>query len=151
LEEAFQKFASDVTYAATDAYYVDQMGDSFELQMTNTVYKRGNDAENTHVELPAALKPKITVKTYDVYKASEVNGTTVTEAMVGQRKGTGSTVEEITFEDDGNGNVTKVKSSLLGDANILDSNGIICAKNFYYIWHRNHPSPREHATSPPWR
>ena len=144
LVNAFKQFASDITYAATNAYYVDQLGDSFSLQMTTTVNKRNEAGEVVPTKLVddkgnPVIVPKIQVLNYNIYKASDVGttigGVTVTAEMVGKRYGDAIVVEEITFTDDGKGNVTGVFSNLIdgGNTNILDAaTNVITAKNFYY-------------------
>ena len=139
LLNAFRQFATDINYAATGAYFVDQLGDSFDLQMTTTVNARNESGELEQTTLSqltggALTAPKIQVRNYNIYKASDVNGTTVTADMVGKRYGDPIVMEEVTFTDDGNGNVTGVYSNQIngGSTNILGENGVISAKYFYY-------------------
>ena len=110
LKNAFRKFAFDITYAATDAYYMDQLGDAFELQMAGWVNARNTAGVIAPKELPSNLVPKIQVLNYAIYTQAEADavpeGTandTVTDAMVGHRKtGTDAmtVVEEVRFSSE---------------------------------------------------
>lgn len=162
LDEAFNQIVNAITYAARNAYFVDQMGQSFDLMMGNTVDKRieGGGIQVTTLD---GFTTQIQVLNYNIYSAAQVgtnvNGVTVTDAMVGQRYGDPIVVETITFKEtmvatdtgkyykDANGvywvieddnytgtrysKVYTVKSDKLTLDNIL-VNGIITAKNFWY-------------------
>ena len=131
LSALYASLASSIAEAATNAYFVDQMGDKFSLQMHTT---------------EAGFVPTITVSTFDVYKQSDVDGETVTQDMVGSRKGVGKIQETVSFNPDG----TEAYSNLVLDANgeqinILNlytdenktfDNGVIYAKNFWYNTNR---------------
>lgn len=107
LKNAFRQFATDITYAATDAYYMDQMGDTFDLQMADWVNARNTAGTLAPKALPENLIPKIQILNYALYTQAEADavpegtaGDTVTDAMVGQRKtGTDAkkVVEEVRF------------------------------------------------------
>ena len=122
INHAFTWFA-EIVRAANGATFLDQMGKEFDLQMNNTIIT----SDNKTVE----LNPTITVKKYELYKYSEtlVENATVTMDMVGKRKDVAPQVlETITFSDDG----TAAYSNGDTSKNILDENGVICAKNFWY-------------------
>ena len=125
LRQAFSDIGRSVRKAATDAYMKDQMGKYFDLQM--------GDVKTSEAGKPALAAPSITIKTYDLYKTSEVGtnvgGVFVTEEMVGTRKSStpAAVLETISFSADGK----TVTSSALSSANIL-SNGVISGKYFYY-------------------
>ena len=131
LEAIYALLASELKLAATNAYFVDQMGSSFDLQMKPTVTKfEGTDKEESFELSPA---PQITVSTYSIYTTEQVgttvNGVEVTEAMVGKTYGDQIIVEEVTFNDEG----TEAYSTVNGvtSGNIIE-NGVICAENFWY-------------------
>ena len=137
LNEFYTSLANEIRFAATSAYFVDQMGDSVSIQMASTVYKReqGGSLVHTPLEtLPGGIVPQIQVLNYNIYKATDVGktigGVEVTEAMVGQRYGNPIVIETVTFTDDGAGNVTGAYSNLV-TGNILQG-GVIYAKNFWY-------------------
>lgn len=128
LATAFSAIAGAVKMAATNAYFVDQMGDDFDIQMASTVTKfAGTDNETTITLTPA---PQITISTYNVYGKNDIgttiNGVTVTQDMVGQRYGDATVVETVTFNADGT-----AAYSNGGTTNII-SDGVICATNFFY-------------------
>ena len=85
-------------------------------------------------------RSKIEVIEYDIYTRADYLSGKCTEDQIGDRKGTYKVLETVTFEfseKTENGEkvytVTGAYSSLLGDdTNILGSDGIIRAKNFYY-------------------
>jgi hypothetical protein len=129
------------------------MGHNYNLQMkksTYTVVVDGKEVERT-------LVPAIEILTYDIYTKAEADevkegtaGDTVTEAMIGVRKGTTTLQEVVMFSADG----TKAYSNLIDvdkdgiygvtigadetktisdtDDNILGADGIIYAKTFCY-------------------
>ena len=132
LSQIYAELASQIKQAATNAYFVDQMGDSFDIQMKSSVTKfAGTEAERTFALDPA---PQITVSTYKVYTKEQiettVNGVKVTADMLGKKYGDAIVVEKVTFNADG----TEAYSTVNGmkSGNIIDSNGVICAENFWY-------------------
>ena len=131
LAEAFKHIGGKIANAAENAYFVDQLGDSFELQMSDNIKARNESGNVVDTTLSALIgsAPAITVSNYKIYKASDVgtkiNNVEVTEEMVGKRYGDPTVVEKVTFNSDGTVTSTAV------DGNIL-KNGVICAKNFYY-------------------
>ena len=135
LTALYQSLASEIKQAATNAYFVDQMGDSFDLQMASTVTKFEGSDEKETIELTPT--PKITVSTYNVYAASdvgkEIDSVTVTSAMVGQRYGTASVAETVTFNSTGTEAYSSVEANGIAvGQNIINEDGVICAKNFWY-------------------
>lgn len=122
LMAAFADIGHGVRKAATNAKFYDQMGEEFDLRMKPVVNSKGE---------AIAKRPTIQVKSYDVYKYGEIgtviNGVTVTEDMVGERKSNVPTIlETVTFSDDG----TKAYSDRK-TGNIM-LNGIIDAHYFKY-------------------
>ncbi len=102
LDEAFNQIVNAITYAARNAYFVDQMGQSFDLMMGNTVDKRIEDG-GIQVTTLDGFTTQIQVLNYSIYRAAQVgkvvNGVIVTDAMVGQRYGDPIVVETITFKE----------------------------------------------------
>ena len=146
LEQVYAKLASELKLAATNAFFMDQMGDNFNIQMASTVTKFAGTSEQEIIPLNPV--PKITVTTYEIYTPDDVNGTTVTDAMVGQRKSSSKTVaEEVTFNPEGteaysnqahsmyvtnaDGTIAANATNFAAGANML-VNGVIYAKNFWY-------------------
>ena len=135
LDHAFDSIATAINYSAYNARYVDQMGKDYDLQMKPLVDLNGNylDSEDP--------RSKIEVIEYDIFTRTDYESGKCTEDQIGDRKGTTPKVlETVSFEfseKTENGEkvytVTGAYSSLLGDdTNILGSDGIIRAKNFYY-------------------
>lgn len=135
LHAAFHEIADLIrSGSAKDAVFHDQMGVDFDLVTSNIV---GGDKM---VNLAATLAPSITVKRYELYKRSEIgrviNGVTVTNLMVGDRKFTmngnnkvenaPTILEKVTFNDDGSEVYSNQKSG-----NILNGK-VIEAVTFYY-------------------
>lgn len=123
LDTAFSQIATAVRMAAYNAYYVDQMGDDFNIQLTQTITR----SDGTSIDIGVA--PTIEVKTYDIYTLEEANASAtdnITLDMVGDRKGSSQTLETVTFSTDG-----KQAFSNGGTTNIL-VNGVICATTFWY-------------------
>ena len=117
LDAAFKRIKGDVFEAASNAVYDDQMGAEYDLQMANFG--------------PKNYSPTIEVVTYDIYKRSDYEAGTIPIDKVGSRKSsTPTVVEKITFSADGKA----AYSSLIGNgtSNILNSDGLIVAKNFVY-------------------
>ena len=144
LEGAFSDIASKIAYAATNAYFLDQMGDAFELQLATVNYAPEGSTEKTET-----ITPVIEVKSYDIYTRQDFSDGLCDESEIGNRKGTYTVLETVTFSTDG----TKAYSSLIdvdkdgtygvtvksdgsytideGD-NILGTDGVIYAYNFAY-------------------
>ena len=162
LENAFRQFASDILYAANNARFVDQMGANFDVQLLPLRYRPAGESSWDNAK---SFEPKIEIVSYDIYTRSEVgtvvNGVTVTEAMIGSRKGTSSVLETITTKmveapkgedgkytgkynlDQETGNYVEAENGQYnlevysdkvnnGQTNILGENGVIYAKSFYY-------------------
>ena len=121
LDSAFNSIKGDIFEAASNAVYDDQMGAEYDLQMANFGPKDGS----------ANYNPTIEVVTYDIYKRSDYEAGRIESNLVGSRKSnTPTVVEKITFSPDGKA----AYSSLIGNgtSNILNSDGLIVAKNFVY-------------------
>ena len=116
LQQIYTDLAAELKQAATNARFIDQMGDDFDLQMANVTYKP--QVSDTAI----TLTNTITVSTYDIYTADDG----VAENLIGKRKGNATVLEKVTF----NANGTEAYSDQLS-GNIL-RDGVICAKNFWY-------------------
>jgi len=120
LNEFYVSLANSFREAAKEAYFVDQMGDKFSLQMT---------------PIPGVMDdPNVSIKSFSVYKKSDVgktiDGVEVTESMVGMRYGNPKSVETVRFTSP-----TAATSDQKEDANIIVE-GVIYAKNFWYNTNR---------------
>ena len=134
LDNAFSNIASSVKMAATNAYFVDQMGDAFSIQMSSTITKfAGTDDETTITLNPA---PQITVSTYNIYNKKDIgetiNGIEVTQEMVGQRYGSANVVETVKFNDHGTEAYSSVEAYGIEAGKNIINDGVICASNFFY-------------------
>ena len=126
LASAFANIGTDILYAAYNARFVDQMGEYYDLKLGKL------EALNDKGQLEelkvngATVTNKIEVISYDIYQAGDTipNG-----KQVGDRKGTSTVLETVTFNDAG----TAAYSDQIGaGTNILGADGIIRAKSFYY-------------------
>ena len=104
LNAAFNQITGKIRAAAYNARFVDQMGDNYNLQMktANYVFVDGDTTTNK------SLTPVIEIISYDIYTKAEADeiaegtaGDTVTEAMIGTRKGTYTVLEVIRFNSAG--------------------------------------------------
>ena len=141
LTNAFAAIGSEIAYAAYNARFVDQMGDDYNLQMAVRNYDVVDGSSTTE----KTITPKIEIISYDIYQASEVGtevgGVLVTSDMVGNRKGTYTVLETVTFNDAG----TEAYSDQIGEnINILADGsqagrvkGVIYAKYFIYNTNAN--------------
>jgi hypothetical protein len=91
LQQIYTDLAAELKQAATNARFIDQMGDDFDLQMADVTYKP--QVSDTAI----TLENKITVSTYDIYTADD----DVADTMIGKRKGNPTVLETITFNEDG--------------------------------------------------
>ena len=112
LDNAFHSISSEINYAATNARFVDQLGDDFNLQVELRTYEalkldengepvdENGDGEYETVE--KTITPVIEVLSYDIYtKADADAGLIPSEKKVGDRKGTYTLSEVVKFSDDG--------------------------------------------------
>lgn len=144
LNDIFCEIASQIAYAANNAYFLDQMGDAYDLQLSTAYYAPEGSNEKTE-----SITPIIEVKEYAIYTRQDYLDGLRKETEIGNRKGTYTVIETITFSEDG----TKAYSTLIdvdkdgfygvtinadgtytideGD-NILGTDGVIYAYNFAY-------------------
>lgn len=146
LTTAFTQIATAINYAATNAYFLDQMGAAFDLKLNTSTYEtlvydeNGNrvddDNDGDSDTETKTITPTIEVKVYDIYTRQDWLDGNCTESQIGDRKGTCTVIETITFNAAG----TEAYSSVIGeDTNILADGttdghvkGVIYAKNFMY-------------------
>lgn len=146
LTDAFSRIGTDIIYAATDAYFVDQLGECFDIQlspMINTIDNLGNSIV-LDLEQELGTAPDINVYAFDIYTEDQVgetvDGTLVTAQMVGKRYGDPEIIETVSCNTEESSlnvmpPVLVMNSSALGDAtaNIYDSEtGLLTAKYFWY-------------------
>ena len=133
LDKAFDAIGSEIAYAAYNARFVDQMGDDFDLRMKTSTYEVVENGDTTS----KTLAPKIEIISYDIYTRQDYLNGTITEDKIGDRKGTYTILETVTFSADG----TKAYSDQIngGETNILADGtqkgyvkGVIYAKTFLY-------------------
>ena len=133
LTEAFNHIATAINYAASNARFVDQMGGNFNLQMAPVTYQVVDGTNTTS----KTLNPKIEILSYDIYTRQDYLNGTITEDKIGDRKGTYTVLETVTFNADG----TEAYSDKIngGKTNILADGtqegyvkGVIYAQTFLY-------------------
>lgn len=144
LNTFYESLARELRYAATDAYFVDQMGEDFDIQLASYVTKFDESENQYSVSLNPA--PVITVSSYNVYTANDVDGTNITTSMIGEKYGNATIIETVAFNAEGTeayssvdgydtstktvNNVTVTEHS--GNTNILHEDGVIYANTFWY-------------------
>ena len=122
LTDAFYKILNDLKQAATEAFFVDNMGAAFDLQMASEYTKNGKE----YTLDPA---PSIEVISHAVYTHMDyVNGVINDEDRIGERTGQSTTLEKVTFNTSG----TEAYSDQLGADNNIFVDGLIDAKTFVY-------------------
>lgn len=125
LQEIFCEIGNEITYAATNAYFVDTMGAAFNLQMASTVTK-----DDEVITLSEA--PEIIVQEYEIYTRADYEAGNITEDKIGDRKTDengnyiSKVIETVSFNADG----TEAYSND-DETNIL-IDGVICADSFWY-------------------
>ncbi len=131
LSSAFVSIGTEIAYAANNARFVDQMGDAFDLQLSNTV-ERQVDGKDIEVD------SKIEVKTYDIYTKAEADtDPNITADMIGMRKGSPNILETVTFNAAGTQAYSTLNSvgpngeTIPAGQNIL-INDVIYASTFFY-------------------
>ena len=115
LSSAFTAIGNEIAYAATNARFVDTMGDNYDLRMASSTYTLSDGTTDT-------ITPEITVRAYDIFTAADG----VAASEIGKRKGTSTVLEKVTFNEGGTEAYSDKKSG-----NIL-VDGVICANTFWY-------------------
>ena len=124
LEEAFDDFATAILLAATNARFVDEMGSMYDLQLGNISYSLTGETNESKKE---TISQQIKVISYDIYTRKEVVDGSMDMELIGDRKGTSTVLETVTFNADGN----EAYSNGEENNNIL-VNGVINADTFFY-------------------
>lgn len=127
LAGAFSTFATDVLLAATNARFVDEMGEAFDLQLTPISYSPTGGGTSE------IINPILEVRSYEIWTRAEYEAGDITdESLIGDRKTNADgtykyeTLETITIKS-----VTEATSNQLSDANII-KDGVICGKYVFY-------------------
>lgn len=115
LSSAFAAIGNEIAYAATNARFVDTMGDNYDLRMASSTYTLSDGTTKT-------ITPKIIVQAYDIFTAADG----VAKSEIGKRKGTSTVLETVKFNENGTAASSDKKSG-----NIL-VDGVICANTFWY-------------------
>lgn len=120
LHNALHRIGQAINYAATNAYFVDVMGDAFDLQMKQVSYRvYGDSATRT-------VNPRIDLMMYGLYTHADVEAGIITHDQIGTRNGRSMVVESVTFNAEG----TEAYSNG-GTENIM-RDGVIYADRFWY-------------------
>lgn len=134
LANAFSSIGNDIAYAATNARFVDQIGANFDLQMATSKYSVVDGTTTTNKN----LEPKIEILTYDIYTNAEAAAGIIPAGKnIGDRKGTFTVLETVTFNTNGTAAYSTLNSigpngeTLTAGSNIL-INGVIYAHTFWY-------------------
>ncbi len=133
LDDAFDAIGSEIAYAAYNARFVDQMGDDYNLQMKTSTYSVVDGTNTTN----KTLTPKIEIISYDIYTRQDYLNGTITEDKIGDRKGTYTVLETVTFNADGteaySDQINGGKTNILADGTQTGYvKGVIYAKTFLY-------------------
>ena len=129
LRDAFEVITQSLSYAATDAYFLDEMGEQYDIQLKQHTYETYEGTK----KVTKTIDPTIEVKAYSVYTNQDAVAGICEKGQIGARKLDAygreicNVVETVSF----NVNGTEAYSSVLDSGNIL-KDGVICAKNFWY-------------------
>jgi len=155
LNTFYTSLAQELRYAATNAYFVDQMGDSFNLQLASHILRRNNDGELNFEDLSnlemangegtISITPQIQILNYKIYTKADAEADLCSEADIGKRYGDPIVMETVTFTDNAAElaaddiddalqtiTITAATSTAKGDEPCLGVDGIIYGKYFYY-------------------
>lgn len=118
LADAFNQIVTSIAYAARDAYFIDEMGEAYDLQLSPTTVNSSKES--------ITVDNSITVTTHEIYTKEDADDGLCTSDDIGKTYGDGTLLEKVTFTS-----ATVATSSALSDTNII-KDGVICAKTFYY-------------------
>lgn len=116
LQEFYKSLATQIKYAGTNAQVTDTVDSNFTLQTTSF---------GTDTQTPSA----ITVTAYDLYTKAETSD----NSLIGTRKGTSTTLETVTFNENG----TEAYSDQLGTNNNImttDADGSVTIAAQYFTY-----------------
>ena len=133
LADIFKGIGSEIAYAAYNARFVDQVGDDYNLQMAVSNYSVVDGTTTTN----KTITPKIEIISYDIYTRQDYLNGTITEDKIGDRKGTFTILETVTFNADGteaySDQINGGKTNILADGTQAGYvKGVIYAKTFLY-------------------
>lgn len=127
LDNAFTQISESIRQAATNAYFVDTMGDDYDLQMATYSYQTKDEHGNT---VSKTITPQIQVKEYTVHSYAEYLAGSITKEQVGTSTNADPKIlETVTFSADG---TAAYSDQLIGSHTNILVNGVIRAENFYY-------------------
>lgn len=130
LKHTFDSIAGDIMYSATEAAFVDTMGEYFNLQMATQFAGKDDHGNDATITLP--VSPTIEFRSYTINTPQDAKNGTCTVAQIGNRKVDAngqyiySVLEKVTFNTAG----TEAYSDKVS-GNIL-KNGVLCASTFWY-------------------
>lgn len=116
LQEFYKSLATQIKYAGTNAQVTDTVDSNFTLQTTSF---------GTDTKTPS----EITVTAYDLYTKAETSD----NSLIGTRKGTSTTLETVTFNENG----TEAYSDQLGTNNNImttDADGSVTIAAQYFTY-----------------
>ena len=129
LRDAFETVTRNLSYAATDAYFLDEMGEHYDIQLKQHSYET---YEGTKL-VTKTIDPTIQIKAYSVYTYQDAIAGICEKSQIGARKldANGKEIYTVVETVSFNANGTQAYSSALDSGNVLND-GVICAKNFWY-------------------
>lgn len=129
LRDAFETVTRNLSYAATDAYFLDEMGEHYDIQLKQHSYET---YEGTKL-VTKTIDPTIQIKAYSVYTYQDAMAGICEKSQIGARKldANGKEIYTVVETVSFNANGTQAYSSALDSGNVL-KDGVICAKNFWY-------------------
>lgn len=134
LNEAFDAIAGQTLTAAKYSYFIDTVGDDFDLQTSNHVVDKNTISQKIEVKRYRVVKYSDIGKTLKIGGVSvEITNVNITEYLGKRIDDAVEVIETVTFSADG----TQAFSDQILDANgepinIIDENNIICAKYFRF-------------------
>lgn len=114
LQEFYKSLATQIKYAGTNAQVTDTVDSNFTLQTTSF---------GTDTQTPSA----ITVTAYDLYTKAETSD----NSLIGTRKGTSTTLETVTFNEDG---TEAYSDKLSGNIMTTDDDGSVTITAQYFTY-----------------
>lgn len=125
LQEFYKSLATQIKYAGTNAQVTDTVDSNFTLQTTSF----GTTLQTTSFGTDTQTPSEITVTAYDLYTKAETSD----NSLIGTRKGTSTTLETVTFNENG----TEAYSDQLGTNNNImttDADGSVTIAAQYFTY-----------------
>ena len=134
LNEAFDAIAGQTLTAAKYSYFIDTVGDDFDLQTSNHVVDKNTISQKIEVKRYRVVKYSDIGKTLKIGGVSvEITNVNITEYLGKRIDDAVEVIETVTFSADG---TQAFSDQILGangePINIIDENNIICAKYFRF-------------------